>query len=46
MNPERELIKSILEKHSRCDCEDHEVETQIAFDIERDRYLCKHLFTG
>jgi hypothetical protein len=32
----------MIEKHSRCDCENREVETQIAFDIERDRYLCKH----
>lgn len=39
----RELIKSIVEKHSRCDCEDREVETQIAFDIERDRYLMFHV---
>lgn len=39
----RELIKSIVEKHVRCDCEDREVETQIAFDIERDRYLMFHV---
>jgi len=39
----RELIKSIVEKHSQLECEDREVETQIAFDIERDRYLMFHV---
>lgn len=39
----RELIKSIVEKHSHCDYEAQEVETQIAFDIERDRYLMFHV---
>ena len=39
----RELIKSIVEKHSCCDCEDREVKTQIAFDIERDLYLMFHV---
>lgn len=39
----RELIKYIVEKNSRCDCEEREVETQIAFDIERDRYLMFHV---
>lgn len=39
----RELIKSIIEKHSTCDYEDPEVETQIAFDGDRDRYLMFHV---
>ncbi|MGB3267235.1 MAG: XisI protein [Microcoleus sp.] len=39
----RELIQSIIEKHSRSDCEDPEVEIQIAFDRERDRYLMFHV---
>ncbi|MCL1475279.1 XisI protein [Argonema antarcticum] len=39
----RELIKSIVEKHSECDSDDREVETQIAFDVDRDRYLMFHV---
>ena len=39
----RKLIQSIIEKHSSCDCEDLEVETQIAFDRDRDRYLMFHV---
>jgi XisI protein len=39
----RELIQSIIEKHSSCDGEDPEVETQIAFDRDRDRYLMFHV---
>lgn len=39
----RELIKSIVEKHGQCDSDDREVETQIAFDVERDRYLMFHV---
>jgi XisI protein len=39
----REIIKSLIEKHSRCEGEDREVETQIAFDIERSRYLMFHV---
>jgi XisI protein len=35
----RELIQSIIEKYSRCNCEDTEVETQIAFDRERDELI-------
>jgi len=39
----RETIKLIIEKHSSGDCEDPEVETQIAFDRDRDLYLMFHL---
>ncbi|VXD11608.1 XisI protein [Planktothrix serta PCC 8927] len=39
----RKLIKSIFEKHSDSADDDQEVETQIAFDLERDRYLMFHL---
>jgi hypothetical protein len=47
----RELIKSIVEKHGQCDSDDlpaatlreREVETQIAFDVDRDRYLMFHV---
>ncbi|MFB2921571.1 MULTISPECIES: XisI protein [Aerosakkonema] len=39
----RKIIKSIVEKHSECDSDAREVETQIAFDIERDRYLMFHV---
>lgn len=39
----RNLIKSIVEKHSECDSDDREVETQIAFDGDRDRYLMFHV---
>ncbi|MBD2185681.1 XisI protein [Planktothrix sp. FACHB-1355] len=39
----KELIKSIIEKHSQCDSDDCEVETQIAFDVDRDRYLMFHV---
>ena len=39
----RNLIKSIVEKHSECDSDDREVETQIAFDNDRDRYLMFHV---
>ncbi|NJK69542.1 MAG: XisI protein [Microcoleus sp. SU_5_3] len=39
----REIIKTIVEKHSRCNCEDREVATQIAFDIERNIYLMFHV---
>ena len=39
----RELIQSIIEKHCSCDSEDPEVETQIAFDRDRDRYLMFHV---
>ena len=35
----RKLIKSIVEKHSEGDNDNGEIETQIAFDLERDRYL-------
>ncbi|MFB2838606.1 XisI protein [Floridanema evergladense] len=39
----RELIKSIVEKHGQCHSDDCEVETQIAFDVDRDRYLMFHV---
>ncbi|NEP91001.1 MAG: XisI protein [Okeania sp. SIO2C2] len=39
----RKLIKSIVEKHSEGDNDDGEVESQIAFDLERDRYLMFHV---
>ena len=39
----RKLIKSIVEKYSERDSDDPEVETQIAFDLERDRYLMFHV---
>ena len=39
----RNIIKSIVEKHSECDPEDREVETQIVFDCDRDRYLMFHV---
>ncbi len=39
----RKLIKSIVEKHSEDDNGDEEIETQIAFDLERDRYLMFHV---
>ncbi len=35
----RKIIKSIVEKNSDGDTDDCEVETQIAFDPDRDRYL-------
>jgi hypothetical protein len=39
----RKLIKTIIEKQGDCDSDDREVETQIAFDVERDRYLMFHV---
>ncbi|MEM1168197.1 MAG: XisI protein [Cyanobacteria bacterium P01_H01_bin.35] len=39
----RKLIKSIIEKHSEGDNDYEEIETQIAFDLERDRYLMFHV---
>lgn len=39
----RTLIQSIVEKHSLCHTDDREVETQLAFDFERDRYLMFHV---
>lgn len=39
----RKIIKSIVEKHSEGDTDDREVETQIAFDLKRDRYLMFHV---
>ncbi|MGD1717030.1 XisI protein [Hydrocoleum sp. CS-953] len=39
----RKIIKSIVEKHSKGDNGDGEIETQIAFDLERDRYLMFHI---
>ncbi|MCL2926739.1 MAG: XisI protein [Trichodesmium sp. MAG_R01] len=39
----RKLIKSILEKHSEGDNKDGEIETKIAFDLVRDRYLMFHV---
>jgi hypothetical protein len=39
----RKLIQSVIEKYSDCDVDDPEVETQIAFDLKRDRYLMFHL---
>lgn len=39
----RKLIKKIVEKQGHCDSDDGEVETQIAFDVERDRYLMFHV---
>ncbi len=39
----RKIIKSIVEKNSDCNADDREVETQIAFDLERDRYLMFHV---
>jgi len=39
----RNIIKSIVEKNSESDTEDSEVETQIVFDLERDRYLMFHI---
>ncbi|MDY7005100.1 MAG: XisI protein [Cyanobacteriota bacterium] len=39
----RKLIKSIVEKHSEGDNDNGEIETQIAFDLERDRYLMFHV---
>lgn len=39
----RNLIQSIVEQHSESDTEDREVETQIVFDLERDRYLMFHI---
>jgi XisI protein len=39
----RELIQSIIKKYAGCDREDTEVETQIAFDRERDRYFMFHV---
>lgn len=39
----REIIESIIEKHSSCGSDDREVETEIAFDIKRDRYLMFHV---
>ncbi|NEQ76331.1 MAG: XisI protein [Okeania sp. SIO2C9] len=39
----RKLIKSIVEKHSEGDNDNEEIETQIAFDLERDRYLMFHV---
>ena len=39
----RKILKSTIEKHSECDPDDREVETQIAFDVDRDRYLMFHV---
>ena len=39
----RNIIKSIVEKHSECDPDDREVEAQIIFDLDRDRYLMFHV---
>lgn len=39
----RKIIQSIVEKHSDCNFDDGEVESQIAFDLERDRYLMFHV---
>jgi hypothetical protein len=39
----RKLIKTIIEKQGDCDSDDCEVETQIAFDVDRDRYLMFHV---
>ena len=39
----RNLIKSIVERHSECNSDDRLVETQIVFDRERDRYLMFHV---
>ncbi|MFE1747777.1 XisI protein [Coleofasciculus sp. H7-2] len=39
----RKIIKSIVGKHSEGDSDDREVETQIAFDVDRDRYLMFHV---
>jgi hypothetical protein len=39
----RELIKYIIEKYSCYDDEDRDVETHIAFDMERDLYLMFHI---
>lgn len=39
----RKIIKTIVEKHSEYNSDDKEVETQIAFDSDRDRYLMFHI---
>jgi len=39
----RKIIQAIIEKHSECNADDWEVETQIAFDLKRDRYLMFHV---
>ncbi|MDJ1172206.1 XisI protein [Roseofilum sp. BLCC_M154] len=39
----RTLIQSIVKKHSLCNRDDLEVEAQLAFDIERDRYIMFHV---
>jgi hypothetical protein len=39
----RKIIQSIIEKHSECNADNWEVETQIAFDLKRDRYLMFHV---
>ena len=39
----RQLIQSIIEKHSSCGSDKDEIETEIACDIKRDRYLMFHI---
>jgi serine/threonine protein kinase len=39
----RQLIQSIIEKHSSCGSDNGEIETEIACDIKRDRYLMFHV---
>lgn len=39
----RELIQRLIEKHSRYDDDDRDVEAHIAFDRERDCYVMFHL---
>ncbi len=39
----QKLIKLIIEKHSEGDNDNGEIETKIAFDLERDRYLMFHV---
>ncbi|MFM6192651.1 XisI protein [Planktothrix sp.] len=39
----RTIIQSIINQYSTSDLDDQEVETQIAFDLEQDRYLMFHV---
>lgn len=39
----RKLIQSIVEKQADDNTDEREVETQIAFDLKRDRYLMFHV---
>ncbi|MFM6193724.1 MAG: XisI protein [Planktothrix sp.] len=39
----RTIIQSIINQYSNSDLDDQEVETQIAFDLEQDRYLMFHV---